>query len=63
MQARGAYIPPNGTAAAVRMACTQYPTSSESTSHFGSTIGRDGQGSLQLSESTSEEDLEKGVDN
>jgi len=63
MQAHVTHNPLNGTAPAVRMAFTQYPTSSESTSHRGSSIGTDWQGGLQPSESTSEEDLEKGVDN
>jgi len=63
MQAHVAHIPLNGTAASGRTAYTQYPASSESTSHRGSSFGTDRQGSLKPSESTSEEDLEKGVDN
>lgn len=63
MQAHVAHIPLNGTAVPGRTAWTQYPTSSESTNHRGSPFGTDRQGSLKPSESTSEEDLETGVDN
>ena len=66
MQAHVAHVPLNGTVgttAARRTTYTQYLASSESMSHRGSSIGTDRQESLKPSESPSEEDLERGVDN